>query len=622
MTRHLFHLAMSALFLCASQPLTTWALPGRQIIAVFPVEVARGVPLTEEARNSLVELITARLTLSRRFQVVPREQLRKELISLKVSSYKECFDQSCQIEIGKAVSATKYLSAKVQRLADTCSVFLTVFDLKREYSDAAGIGEGPCNESDIIESFGRALDQLTGNGTLVIESIPSGAGVWLDGVAVGETPLTLPDQASGEYVLEVRKPTFLPHQETILIQYKRTKHVSVKLAGNHGRIMVTSMPPGADIQLDGIHTGKKTPAMLENVPPGATVVGLSMEAHDSASQTVNVAVGQQASAELTLVRHEGVLTVKPDCAAAEACEGTCLLVANGTPLGPVGTGYPLLATTHEVEVRCPMGRGKATIRVPKDQEISFIVRVMPTHGSLTVKGRPRKAKVVVHCADQTAFQEVAPATMMVPEGNCDVTVSSSNFETFSQSIAVTAGTEAEVAFKLAKNTGPGDKGKVGGKVASLLLEADLFGIGYAVKGPDPLALLIGPVDLGVRLWDRLRLGIYIDASAFLNGDAPDDPESGSARWAIGTGGILGVEILTQGTFGLSFDAKAGFEGNTDRCAAWDDGKNCTSRQDVPNSFVTGGALRFKFMNLMQATARVNYSLQNGVVIGASIGVRL
>ena len=134
----------------------------RPIVVVFNVE-ATGVRLSKQYLNGLADYLSSRLTESGAYQVVPRDQVKQRLVQQKKGSYKECYDQSCQIEIGKELAAEKTLSTKVIKLGNRCTVTLTFYDLKKSTTESAATQHGQCGENKVIESVDKALAKLFGD---------------------------------------------------------------------------------------------------------------------------------------------------------------------------------------------------------------------------------------------------------------------------------------------------------------------------------------------------------------------------------------------------------------------------------------------------------------------------
>jgi TonB family protein len=131
------------------------------VVAVFALE-AKGTPLTPADLDGLADYIEASLAESGRYQVVPQTELRAALSRQKAESYKACYDESCQIEIGKELAAEKSLAGAVTRFGQSCLVTLKLFDLAKATQEAAGTGKGGCDAEGVLASLDSALGKLTG----------------------------------------------------------------------------------------------------------------------------------------------------------------------------------------------------------------------------------------------------------------------------------------------------------------------------------------------------------------------------------------------------------------------------------------------------------------------------
>ena len=141
-----------------STPSPTPVPAPKPVVAVFDIEV-KGLELDAGALDRLADWLGTLLT-RRDYQVVPRSQLKERLLQQKTESYKSCYDESCQIEIGKELAAEKTLSTQVLKLGGVCKVSLTLFDLKRAASERAGQGEGACDEEGVVRALEAAVDDL------------------------------------------------------------------------------------------------------------------------------------------------------------------------------------------------------------------------------------------------------------------------------------------------------------------------------------------------------------------------------------------------------------------------------------------------------------------------------
>lgn len=123
----------------------------RPILAVFDVEDRSGTfePVVLE---NLTEYLTVKLAEGG-FQVIPRDQVKQRLVAEKKGTYRECFDKSCQIEMGKEMAAQKVLSVTILKVAGQCQLTATLYDLKKAATEDAASAEGSCDE----EAMGKAV---------------------------------------------------------------------------------------------------------------------------------------------------------------------------------------------------------------------------------------------------------------------------------------------------------------------------------------------------------------------------------------------------------------------------------------------------------------------------------
>jgi uncharacterized protein YoaH (UPF0181 family) len=163
-------LLLMAVTSCASAPPKKVAQPGptptpkpaiKPILAVFDLQ-AKGIALQAEARDRLSELLAVSMVEGEAFRVVPRDQLRGRLKQQKVQSYKACYDQRCQIAIGRELAANKALSTKIVRIGSSCTVTATLYDLKSATAERATHRRGSCNEKQIVAMLAAAAAVLSG----------------------------------------------------------------------------------------------------------------------------------------------------------------------------------------------------------------------------------------------------------------------------------------------------------------------------------------------------------------------------------------------------------------------------------------------------------------------------
>jgi len=156
---------LASLALCAtiiSGDVQAADTPRKQIIAVFDVETS-GLELGRPALERLSDYLTTKVAGLGTYQVVPPAQLRRRLRQQKRESYKACYDQSCQIEIGRELAAQKSLSTKILRLGKQCVVTLALYDLRKSATERAADATGGCGIGALVRSLESAVHELAGD---------------------------------------------------------------------------------------------------------------------------------------------------------------------------------------------------------------------------------------------------------------------------------------------------------------------------------------------------------------------------------------------------------------------------------------------------------------------------
>ncbi|HOX43473.1 MAG TPA: hypothetical protein PK668_07745 [Myxococcota bacterium] len=130
------------------------------LLAVMNVELA-SAGFRPELSEPVTDYLATKLAEGGKLRVVPRGQLRAQLGQEKASSYQACFDQACQIELGKALAAELVLAVKVVRLGSACSLTGSLFDLKTEATlRAAAVDLGSCTEDALQQGAAELARRL------------------------------------------------------------------------------------------------------------------------------------------------------------------------------------------------------------------------------------------------------------------------------------------------------------------------------------------------------------------------------------------------------------------------------------------------------------------------------
>jgi TPR repeat protein len=131
----------------------------KPVVAVFDIE-NRGTKLSADAITSLSDFLATELAATGAFETVPRDEIKRRLDVQKKDSYRACFAQSCQIELGQELAAQKSLSTQLMRLGKKCLVTTTLYDLRRAIAEHGATADGACDEDAVVALVKEVVQKL------------------------------------------------------------------------------------------------------------------------------------------------------------------------------------------------------------------------------------------------------------------------------------------------------------------------------------------------------------------------------------------------------------------------------------------------------------------------------
>jgi len=124
------------------------------ILIVFDME-DRGSGLDTQVLTNLSDYLAV-LMAEGGYQVVPRSQVKDRIKKQQLESKKECYDQSCQVELGRELAAQKSLATQIFKIGGVCRVTASLFDLRKAATEKAASGGGSCEEKELL----AAVEQI------------------------------------------------------------------------------------------------------------------------------------------------------------------------------------------------------------------------------------------------------------------------------------------------------------------------------------------------------------------------------------------------------------------------------------------------------------------------------
>ena len=147
------------------------------------------------------------------------------------------------------------------------------------------------------------------DGRLVLQSLPSGASISVDGDFHGTTPMTLTLPSLQEHGIKLSKPGYRTRSDSVKLNADEERELMVKLSPQYGTVFVSAQPADAELIVDGKPVGEATrrlrlttrPHTLEFRKRGYVTqrVTVNPRAGDSQSLDVNLKTVTQVKAEST-----------------------------------------------------------------------------------------------------------------------------------------------------------------------------------------------------------------------------------------------------------------------------------------------------------------------------------
>lgn len=147
------------------------------------------------------------------------------------------------------------------------------------------------------------------SGILEISSEPSGASVSVNGIARGQTPLTVRDVPKGHATVLLKKRGYAEVVRELTLNAGDSQTLFLKLEGTPGALRLSSVPEGARFYVNGQSEGKG-PVTLNRLAPGSYTVRAELEGHGTQEKTVTVGLGETVSEEFRLENVLGRLEIR------------------------------------------------------------------------------------------------------------------------------------------------------------------------------------------------------------------------------------------------------------------------------------------------------------------------
>ncbi len=126
---------------------------------------------------------------------------------------------------------------------------------------------------------------------LVINSIPSGADIYIDEKPANQTPYQN-ELPIGKHTYSLSRDLYLPTAGVVDLTADKKETVNVSMKPDFGSLKISTTPePGATVSIDGQSTGKVTPCTLEQVKTGEHTVAIRLNMYQTATLKITMQAG-------------------------------------------------------------------------------------------------------------------------------------------------------------------------------------------------------------------------------------------------------------------------------------------------------------------------------------------
>ncbi|MDE4908392.1 PEGA domain-containing protein [Methanogenium marinum] len=308
--------------------------------------------------------------------------------------------------------------------------------------------------------FTLAADSGTTTGTLAVQTTPSGASVYINGIYQGTAPVTVNGIRPGTYTVIAEMPGAESVTKTVTITGSEYRTVTLNLAGT-GDISFTSEPSGAFVELDGTIIGT-TPHTATDIEPREHQIAITKNGYYNWRETIDMTGGgaRYVYAALRSVTPENEISIRSIPAGATIYLNNIYqgeTMENGYfPITDLATGQHTillrLSGYDNYEETVSLSEGQTvTINADMEEGAGSTTSTTPTMsggtGKLSVSTSPPGAEISI---DGSISGRMTPATITgIPAGTHVIYTRLAGYTSAEATVTVTAGKTATLSLPLA-----------------------------------------------------------------------------------------------------------------------------------------------------------------------------
>jgi hypothetical protein len=301
--------------------------------------------------------------------------------------------------------------------------------------------------TDVADFQTRSRTAPSVNGTLQVTANVNGANVYVDGVLVGRTPLTL-NLPAGQRNIRVTANGYRDENATVNVQGGQTTRINLTLDAiqQNGTLAINVSPNiNANVYVDGVLVGRGDTRI--NVPAGQRTVRVTANGYQDFQQTVSVSGGTltTVNANLQPIQQNGVLVVNVNSNNAN-------VYVDGVLVGRGDTRINIPAGQRTVRVTLDGFEDfQQVVTVFNGQTTTVNVNLQPVarEGTLVVRSNIAGARVFINGNEVGAIgQDGTLAIGNLPAGSHELVVIAPGYRAFVTNFSINAGQTTSITASL------------------------------------------------------------------------------------------------------------------------------------------------------------------------------
>ncbi|MCP4251916.1 MAG: PEGA domain-containing protein, partial [Candidatus Scalindua sp.] len=280
--------------------------------------------------------------------------------------------------------------------------------------------------------------------TVVIESKPTKAEIFIDGNGAGVTPATIDNIKTGKHLVEVKLDGYEIWSKKINVETEKKTSLTAELKTKYGSISLNSEPDKANIFLDGCEIGT-TPASIESILHGTHLIEVRMEGYSVWKENVNVEQGKETVLNAILQVNSGSVRIKSQPENAK-------IFLDGKHVGMTpGNITSINPGTHELKVEMEnydVWTESVNVEAGKESVITAVLQ--RSTGSIMVESDPANALIFV---DGKEIGHTPEIIMSSAKGTHTIEVKMDGYDIWKESVDIEPGVEKSLKAALQVKTG-------------------------------------------------------------------------------------------------------------------------------------------------------------------------